>query len=61
MQLRRLTPSRVEQAVRHAIKVAWDKGYQDTLHKFFGYTVSNTKGKTLNLESIVLNADMLQI
>ncbi len=40
------TPSRVERAIRHAIEVAWDRGDLETLQKFFGYTVSNTKGKT---------------
>ena len=42
------TPSRVERAIRHAIEVAWDRGDLDTLQKFFGYTVSNTKGKPTN-------------
>ena len=37
------TPSRVERAIRHAIEVAWDRGDLETLQKFFGYTVSNTK------------------
>jgi len=37
------TPSRVERAIRHAIEVAWDRGDLDTLQRFFGYTVSNTK------------------
>ena len=36
------TPSRVERAIRHAIEVAWDRGDLETLHRFFGYTVSNT-------------------
>ena len=39
------TPSRVERAIRHAIEVAWDRGDLETLQRFFGYTVSNTKGK----------------
>lgn len=44
------TPSRVERAIRHAIEVAWDRGDLDTLQRFFGYTVSNTKGKPTNSE-----------
>ena len=55
------TPSRVERAIRHAIEVAWDRGDLDTLHKFFGYTVSNTKGKPTNSEFIALIADKLQL
>ena len=55
------TPSRVERAIRHAIEVAWDRGDLDTLQKFFGYTVSNTKGKPTNSEFIALIADKLSL
>ena len=55
------TPSRVERAIRHAIEVAWDRGDLDTLQRFFGYTVSNTKGKPTNSEFIALLADKLQL
>ncbi len=55
------TPSRVERAIRHAIEVAWDRGDLETLQKFFGYTVSNTKGKPTNSEFIALIADKLQL
>ena len=55
------TPSRVERAIRHAIEVAWDRGDLDTLQRFFGYTVSNTKGKPTNSELIALIADKLQL
>ncbi len=55
------TASRVERAIRHAIEVAWDRGDLDTLQKFFGYTVSNTKGKPTNSEFIALIADKLQL
>ena len=55
------TPSRVERAIRHAIAVAWDRGDLDTLQRFFGYTVSNTKGKPTNSEFIALIADKLQL
>ena len=55
------TPSRVEWAIRHAIEVAWDRGDLDTLQRFFGYTVSNTKGKPTNSEFIALIADKLQL
>ena len=53
------TPSRVERAIRHAIEVAWDRGDLDTLQRFFGYTVSNTKGKPTNSEFIAMIADRL--
>ena len=53
------TPSRVERAIRHAIEVAWDRGDLDTLQRFFGYTVSNAKGKPTNSEFIAMIADRL--
>ena len=46
---------------RHAIEVAWDRGDLETLQRFFGYTVSNTKGKPTNSEFIALIADRLQL
>ena len=55
------TPSRVERAIRHAIEVAWDRGDLDTLQKFFGYTVSNIKGKPTNSEFIAMIADHLSL
>ena len=55
------TPSRVERAIRHAIELAWDRGDLETLQRFFGYTVSNTKGKPTNSEFIALIADKLQL
>jgi len=55
------TPSRVERAIRHAIEVAWDRGDLETLQKFFGYTVSNTKGKPTNSEFIAMIADRLEL
>ncbi len=44
------TASRVERAIRHAIEVAWDRGDLEVLQKYFGYTVSNIKGKPTNSE-----------
>ena len=55
------TPSRVERAIRHAIEVAWDRGDLETLQSYFGYTVSNSKGKPTNSEFIALIADRLQL
>ena len=55
------TPSRVERAIRHAIEVAWDRGDLETLQKFFGYTVSNIKGKPTNREFIAMIADSLTL
>jgi len=55
------TPSRVERAVRHAIEVAWDRGDLETLQKYFGYTVSNAKGKPTNSEFIAMIADRIRL
>ena len=53
------TASRVERAIRYAIEVAWDRGDLETLQKYFGYTVSNSKGKPTNSEFIAMISDRL--
>lgn len=55
------TPSRVERAIRHAIEVAWDRGDLETLQHFFGYTVSNAKGKPTNSEFIAMISDRIRL
>ena len=55
------TPSRVERAIRHAIEVAWDRGDVETLQRFFGYTISEMKGKPTNSEFIAMIADHLNL
>lgn len=55
------TASRVERAIRHAIEVAWDRGDLETLQKYFGYTVSNAKGKPTNSEFIAMIADRIAL
>ena len=55
------TPKRVRTAIMRAIEIAWDRGDLDTLQSFFGYTVSNTKGKPTNSEFIALLADKLSL
>lgn len=55
------TASRVERAIRHAIEVAWDRGDLDVLNRYFGYTVSNAKGKPTNSEFIAMIADQLRL
>lgn len=55
------TPSRVERAIRHAIEVAWDRGDVEVLNSFFGYTVSNVKGKPTNSEFISMIADRIRL
>lgn len=55
------TSSRVERAIRHAIEVAWDRGDIDVLSSYFGYTISNLKGKPTNSEFIALISDKLRL
>ena len=55
------TPSRVERAIRHAIEVAWDRGDIETLQRFFGYTVSNIKGKPTNSEFVAMISDRIRL
>ena len=51
----------MERAIRHAIEVAWDRGDLETLQKYFGYTVSNAKGKPTNSEFIAMIADRIRL
>lgn len=46
------TASRVERAVRHAVEVGWSRGDLDVQMRYFGNTVSPTKGKPTNSEFI---------
>lgn len=55
------TPSRVERAIRHSIEVAWNRGNPDVIEDYFGYTVSDGKGKPTNSEFIALIADKLSL
>ena len=55
------TPKRVRTAIIRAIEIAWDRGDLDILQSFFGYTVSNTKGKPTNSEFIALLADKVSL
>ena len=55
------TAKNVGSAIRHAVEVAWDRGDLDTLQRYFGYTVSNTKGKPTNSEFISIVADRIRL
>ena len=55
------SPSGRSPEIRHAIEVAWDRGDIEVLQKFFGYTVSNIKGKPTNSEFIAMIADYLSL
>lgn len=46
------TASRVERAIRHAVKTAWVRGDAKLLYRMFGNTVDHNKGKPTNSEFI---------
>ena len=53
--------SKVERAIRHAIKVAWTRQNVDRTNSMFGYTVNIEKGKPTNSEFIAMVADKLRL
>lgn len=54
------TASRVERAIRHGVEVAWSRGDLDVLTKYFGNTVSSSKGKPTNSEFLTRIAEAVQ-
>lgn len=54
------TSCRVERAIRHAIEVAWDRGDLEITQKYFGYTISVTKGKPTNNEFIAMISEHIR-
>lgn len=54
------TPSRVERAIRHAVEVTWDRGDLETLMKYFGNTISITKGKPTNSEFLAMVSTVIR-
>ena len=55
------TPSRVERAMRHSIRVAWSKKKIETINSIFGFTVSNGKENPTNSEFIAIVSDKLRL
>lgn len=55
------TPSCIERGIRRAIEIAWNRGDLSTLERFFGYTISNTKGKPTNSEFVAIVADHIHL
>ena len=55
------TASRVERAIRHAVEVTWGRGDYDTLVRYFGNTISISKGKPTNSEFITRIANIVQM
>ena len=54
------TPARVERAIRHLIEVTWCRGDVDVLDRYFGNTVSASRGKPTNGEFIARMANVVK-
>ena len=54
------TPARVERAIRHLIEVTWDRGDLGVLNRYFGNTVSASRGKPTNGEFIARIANVIR-
>ena len=54
------TGSRVERAIRHGIECAWDRADLDVMAKYFGNTISISKGKPTNSQFIARIANYLR-
>ena len=54
------TAARVERAIRHLIEVTWFRGDLDILEKYFGNTISASRGKPTNGEFIARMANVVK-
>lgn len=54
------TPARVERAIRNLIEVTWTRGDLDVLDRYFGNTISASRGKPTNGEFIARIANVVK-
>ena len=54
------TAARVERAIRHLIEVTWSRGDMKVLEKYFGNTISASRGKPTNGEFIARMANVVK-
>ena len=54
------TASRVERAIRHLIEVTWARGDWEVLNRYFGNTISASKGKPTNGEFIARMSNIVK-
>ncbi|MGM9588577.1 MAG: sporulation initiation factor Spo0A C-terminal domain-containing protein [Faecousia sp.] len=54
------TAARVERAIRHLIEVTWCRGDLEVLDKYFGNTISASRGKPTNGEFIARMANVVK-
>lgn len=55
------TPARVERAIRHLIEVTWCRGELDVIERYFGNTISASRGKPTNGEFIARMANVVKV
>lgn len=55
------TASRVERAIRHAIKVSWENGSAEAIDRIFGHSITTHSGKPTNSQFVAKIADKLRI
>lgn len=55
------TASRVERAIRHLVEVTWTRGDMEILSRYFGNTISATRGKPTNGEFIARLANVVKL
>jgi two-component system response regulator (stage 0 sporulation protein A) len=55
------TPLCVERAIRHAIKIAWEKGNSEAFNRLLGYSTHSAQGRPTNLMFIASIADKLRL
>lgn len=55
------TASRVERAIRHAIKIAWERGNTELLEDYFSYSINQKKGKPSNTEFIAAVSNRFRV
>ena len=56
-----VTTNGVENAIRHAIEVAWDRGDAEMRNGYFGYIIQNNLKMPSNSEFIAMIADNLRL
>ena len=54
------TPSQVERAIRHAIKITFDRSHPDDIKAYFGNSYSFLRGRPTNSEFIATLAEAIR-
>ena len=55
------TPTKVQRAIRHAVAIAWDRGYADFIMNAFGHADNQKIARPSNSEFIGMIADKIRL